>query len=106
MKRQTPIDYLRSSLARSEQMLSVAQDIRAERNAEGPVSLQDRIAMATVVDDCQRFVSYYRRELAIAERRLSSGHRAYADRTTPPAPAPGASGAAGGGGLSSIGSHS
>lgn len=62
------VAYLRRQLARYEEVLRHAIDYREERNRQGSVTLQERIAMATVVDTCQEWVVIARRHLAQAER--------------------------------------
>ncbi|MCE4373258.1 hypothetical protein [Xanthomonas hortorum] len=62
------IDYLRQSVTRLREVVAAAYAVRAERNAEGAVSIAERIAMASVVEDCETW-------LAQAQRRLSAAYR-------------------------------
>lgn len=75
MNRQGEAEWLAGALEFWYRARDVLEEIRAEKQAEGQVSLQDRIAMASVRETIDGFIERYHRKLRDLARRGGHGRR-------------------------------
>lgn len=75
MNRQGEAEWLAGALEGWYRARDVLEQIRSEKEAEGQVSLQDRIAMASVRETIDGFIERCHRELRELARRGGHGRR-------------------------------
>lgn len=84
MRRPSNPEWLARSLERCYEMRDAIDAVRAENEAAGPVSVRDRITVASVRDTIETWIAYYQRELRLLARRGGHGLPVPAAREAPP----------------------
>lgn len=73
MRRPTDPEWLVRSLRRCYEMRDAVDAVHAENNAYGSVTLQDRVAAASIRQSIDGWIAYYNKELSLLSRRSKAG---------------------------------